>query len=51
MIFDETPVSDGLAVIEAMLICGLIFLAVIALGEIVRAVTHRRHDSKPRAHM
>ena len=40
MIFDEA--SDGLHVIIAMLVVGLIFLGVIALGETSAWLKHRR---------
>ena len=45
MIFDAA--SDGLNIITAMLIVGLVFLAVIGLGELTRAVGHRRKARKP----
>ncbi len=38
MIFEETAASDGLHVITGMLIVGLIFLAVIGIGELVQDV-------------
>jgi hypothetical protein len=39
----KTSAQEGLDVIRAMLIVGLIFLAVILLGELSRYVRHRRH--------
>jgi hypothetical protein len=48
VIFDATAVSDGKHVILGMLIVGLIFLAVIGLGELTKAMGHRRHDRKHR---
>ena len=41
ILFDETAASDGLHVITGMLIVGLIFLAVIGIGEIVRRAGHK----------
>ena len=45
MIFDAA--SDGLNIITAMLIVGLVFLAVIGLGELSRALSHRRKARRP----
>ena len=46
------PVADaateGKKIIGAMLIVGLIFLSVIALGELSRWLSHRRHARRPR---
>jgi hypothetical protein len=39
--------SDGLHIITAMLIVGLVFLGVIALGELTKAVSHRRKARRP----
>jgi hypothetical protein len=39
--------ADGLHIITAMLIVGLVFLAVIAVGELVRGVNHRRKARRP----
>ena len=39
--------SDGLNIITAMLIVGLVFLAVIGLGELSRALSHRRKARRP----
>ena len=44
MIFD--PVSDGKHVILAMLIVGLIFVAVIGLGELTHRAGERRRERK-----
>jgi hypothetical protein len=44
MILDAA--TDGLHVITAMLIVGLIFLAVIGLGELTRWAGHRRADRR-----
>jgi hypothetical protein len=44
MIFDAA--SEGLDVITAMLIVGLIFLAVIGLGELLKWAGHRRADRR-----
>jgi hypothetical protein len=38
--------SEGLHVIEGMLVVGLIFLAVIALGELANWSGHRRQARK-----
>jgi hypothetical protein len=38
----ETAAEEGKKVILAMLVTGLIFVAVIALGETSRALRHRR---------
>jgi len=39
--------SDGLHVITAMLLVGLVFLAVIGLGELAKAMSHRRKARRP----
>jgi len=44
MILDAA--TEGLHVITAMLIVGLIFLAVIGLGELTRWAGHRRADRR-----
>jgi hypothetical protein len=44
MILDAA--SEGLDVITAMLIVGLIFLAVIGLGELLKWAGHRRADRR-----
>ena len=48
MIFD--PVSDGKHVIFAMLIVGLIFCAVIGIGELVDRAAERRRERKRLLH-
>ena len=45
MILDAA--SDGLHVITAMLLVGLVFLAVIGLGELAKAMSHRRKARRP----
>ena len=45
MILDAA--SDGLHIIVAMLIVGLVFLAVIGLGELTKALSHRRKGRRP----
>ena len=40
--------TEGKKVILAMLIVGLIFVSVIALGETTKALNHRRRARKPR---
>jgi hypothetical protein len=42
--------SEGKKVITAMLIVGLVFVAVIALGETSKALSHRRKARKPRSY-
>jgi len=42
--------SDGTHVITGMLIVGLVFLAVIGIGELVKAATHRRRARRPRSY-
>jgi hypothetical protein len=39
----KTAAQEGLDVIRAMLVVGLIFLAVIVLGELTHWLRHRRH--------
>ncbi len=39
----QTAAEEGKHIITAMLIVGLIFIAVIAIGETSRALRHRRH--------
>ena len=39
----KTAAQEGLDVIEAMLVVGLIFLGVSVLGEVSRRLRHRRH--------
>ena len=45
MIFDQA--ADGLHIITAMLIVGLVFVAAIGIGELVRSVNHRRKARRP----
>ena len=45
MIYDAA--TDGLHIITAMLIVGLVFLAVVGIGELTRAAGHRRKARKP----
>jgi hypothetical protein len=40
------PVSDGKHILYGMLITGLIFLAVIGIGELTRWAGHRRQARK-----
>jgi len=40
----KTAAEEGLDVIRAMLIVGLIFASVIAIGQTVHWLRHRRHD-------
>jgi hypothetical protein len=46
MVFD--PVSDGKHVILIMLITGLVFVAVIGLGEWTHRIGERRRERKSR---
>jgi hypothetical protein len=39
-------VSDGKHIVIGMLLTGLVFLAVIGIGELIRWNGHRRHDRK-----
>ena len=39
----KTAAQEGLDVIKAMLVVGLIFLSVIVLGELTHWLRHRRH--------
>jgi hypothetical protein len=39
----KTAAQEGKEVIEAMLVVGLIFASVIALGQFSRWLRHRRH--------
>jgi hypothetical protein len=39
----KTAAQEGLDVIKAMLLVGLIFLSVILLGELSKWLRHRRH--------
>ena len=40
--------AEGKKVITAMLIVGLVFIGVIALGETSKALAHRRRARRPR---
>ena len=39
---EKPPEEEGRDIVLAMLVVGLVFLAVIALGELSRAIAHRR---------
>jgi hypothetical protein len=39
----KTAAEEGKEVIEAMLVVGLVFASVIALGQLSRWLRHRRH--------
>ncbi len=39
----KTAAEEGKDVVTAMLVVGLVFLAVIVLGELSRYLRHRRH--------
>ena len=49
---EERPsaAEEGKKVITGMLIVGLIFLAVIAIGQTSKWLSHRRHARRPRAY-
>lgn len=42
--------EEGRKIIEAMLIVGLVFIAVIVLGQFSKWVSHRREARRPRAY-
>ena len=42
------PAEEGKKVITGMLIVGLIFIAVIALGQLSKWASHRREARRPR---
>jgi hypothetical protein len=42
------PAEEGKKVITGMLIVGLIFISVIALGQLSKWVSHRREARRPR---
>jgi hypothetical protein len=44
----EDAATEGKKVITAMLIVGLVFVGVIALGETSKAWNHRRRARRPR---
>jgi hypothetical protein len=44
----EDAATEGKKVIFGMLLVGLVFVAVIALGESAKALSHRRRARKPR---
>jgi hypothetical protein len=39
---EKTPDQEGRDIVLSMLVVGLIFLGVIAIGELTKAVAHRR---------
>ncbi|HEX2292199.1 MAG TPA: hypothetical protein VHH55_02730 [Gaiellaceae bacterium] len=47
---EEKPsaAEEGKKVVGAMLVVGLIFLAVILVGQAANYLSHRRHERKPR---
>jgi hypothetical protein len=47
VIFDTSAATDGRHVIIGMLIVGLVFLAVIGIGEFVRTASHKRQARRP----
>jgi hypothetical protein len=44
------PAEEGKKVIAGMLITGLIFIGVIALGQLSKWASHRRHARRQRAY-
>jgi hypothetical protein len=49
---EERPsaAEEGRKIIEAMLIVGLVFIFVIAIGQFLEWVSHRREARRPRAY-
>jgi len=47
-LFAVDAAEEGKKVITAMLIVGLVFVGVIALGETAKALSHRRRARRPR---
>ncbi len=47
LVFD--PVTDGKHVVIAMLITGLVFLSVVAIGELSRLAGERRRERERRS--
>jgi hypothetical protein len=49
---EERPsaAEEGRKIIEAMLIVGLVFIFVIAIGQASKWVSHRREARRPRAY-
>jgi heme/copper-type cytochrome/quinol oxidase subunit 2 len=43
---EKTPAQEGREIITSMLVVGLVFLGVIALGQTLRYFTHRRAERK-----
>jgi hypothetical protein len=43
LVLAATAAEEGKKVIEAMLVVGLIFVGVIALGQLTHWLRHRRH--------
>jgi len=48
LLFVEDAATEGKKVVTAMLIVGLTFIAVIAIGETIDAWNHRRRARRPR---
>lgn len=46
--FVADAASEGRSVVLSMLVVGLIFVAVMALGELTKALGHRRQAAKHR---
>jgi hypothetical protein len=44
------PAEEGKKIITGMLVVGLIFIAVIALGQLSKWVAHRREAQRPRTY-
>ena len=50
VLFEVIPADEeGKRIVIAMLIVGLIFIAVIAIGQTLRWLEHRRKDRRARA--
>jgi len=49
LLFDVIPADEeGKRIVIAMLIVGLIFIAVVAIGQFTKWLGHRRQDRKAR---
>ncbi len=49
IVFEVIPADEeGKRIVIAMLIVGLIFISVIAIGQFTKWLGHRRHDRKAR---
>ena len=52
LLFEVIPADEeGKRIVIAMLITGLIFLSVIAIGQLTKYLGHRRQDRKARGRL